>query len=520
MCHLTNHRLKYFIVSIKLFIHAVLLKPGHCEINDFESNPNIALRDVTENLGGSEVYPQITNYVKNNTHGPTDYSLNKLNATNLNDTAMELCYLLFGERQDDGNSYCNITWDGLSCWPATLAGEISLIQCPRGMEGVDHTQNATRLCTANATWALKADYNSCLTDPAANDNIGGETNHDFARRIIYNLGFIVSTITLIIALFIFLYFRSLRCLRNNIHSHLIATFILRNLLWIMLQHTLWPIVQADEKWACKLEVALFNYAQMTNFFWMLVEGLYLHIIIVWTYSADKIRKWYFIIIGWCLPAVIVAIWVILRTQYQKEDKGADHLEACFMPKTKTNGAESNADKLDYIYISPILFVLGVNILFLGSIIWVLVTKLRSSHSLEHKQLRKAVKATILLFPLLGITYVIFIWPPSNNTIFIEVHQYINAFLQSFQGFFVALFYCFLNGEVKTVLKKKMSIFKDTRALSTRYTKTSMVQDMSVVGRDSIAPLNGKFSSGRNGYRVTSKTQRFNGNEQDEAENML
>jgi hypothetical protein len=46
--------------------------------------------------------------------------------------------------------------------------------------------------------------------------------------------------------------------------------------------------------------------------------------------------------------------------------------------------------------------------------------------------RKAVKATVLLFPLLGMTYVIFIWPPSNDRIFIEVHQYINAFLQSFQ----------------------------------------------------------------------------------------
>lgn len=52
------------------------------------------------------------------------------------------------------------------------------------------------------------------------------------------------------------------------------------------------------QWACKLQVAVFNYAQMTNFFWMLVEGLYLHIIIVWTYSADKIKRWYLIVLGW------------------------------------------------------------------------------------------------------------------------------------------------------------------------------------------------------------------------------
>lgn len=48
----------------------------------------------------------------------------------------------------------------------------------------------------------------------------------------------------------------------------------------------------------------------------------------------------------------------------------------------------------------------------------------------------------------------------------------------------------------------------------------MVQDMSVVGRDSIVPTNGKHTSGRNGFRFMSKTQRFNDEEQAESENML
>ncbi|CAG2188141.1 CRHR2 [Mytilus edulis] len=353
---------------------------------------------------------------------------------------------------DNGNSYCNMTWDGLSCWPASLVGEFAIIQCPQDMQGVDSTQNASRLCTTNGTWALKSDYNSCLTDTNPKDLYNGvESVHEYSRRIIYNLGFIVSTITLIIALFIFLYFRSLRCLRNIIHSHLIATFILRNLLWIMMQHTLWPIVQADEKWACKLEVALFNYAQMTNFFWMLVEGLYLHIIIVWTYSADKIRKWYFIIIGWFVPAVIIAIWVILRTQVTADE--TSDVAACFMPKSK-NYAESEADKLDYIYIAPILFVLAMEVAF-------------DSVAAMDLSFTKDKKSS-----------------------------------------------CYI------ILKKKLKIFQDTRALSTRYTKTSMVQDMSVVGRDSIAPTNGKLTSGRNGFRFMSNSQRFNDDEQAESENML
>lgn len=62
--------------------------------------------------------------------------------------------------------------------------------------------------------------------------------------------------------------------------------------------------------------------------------------------------------------------------------------------------------------------------------------------------RKAVRAAIFLLPLLGIA----------NLIFLFFHQFDEAwkyalwsytahFFASFQGFFVAVLYCFLNGEV-------------------------------------------------------------------------
>jgi len=46
--------------------------------------------------------------------------------------------------------------------------------------------------------------------------------------------------------------------------------------------------------------------------------------------------------------------------------------------------------------------------------------------------RKAVKATVILFPLLGITYVLFIMPPSDHRKVQVTFKYINAVLQSFQ----------------------------------------------------------------------------------------
>lgn len=404
-------------------------------------------------------------------------------------TCVSLGLNFTGISLDDGRVYCNATLDPFSCWPATPGGHYAVISCPE-VPGVDATKNATKYCFPNGTWMSKANYNACMPHGIADENdieFQGELATDYVSRIIYNLGFSISTVALAIALFIFTHFRSLRCLRNVIHCHLIVTFILRNVVWFVLQHTLVPIVANQETWACKLQVAVFNYAQMTNFFWMLVEGLYLHIIIVWTYSADKIRRWYLIVLGWGIPLLIIAVWSSLRiysTSIQ-QIKSSD-LQDCWLPYNT-----SQMDPLDYIHIVPTLLVLAINMLFLATIIWVLVTKLRASNSLETIQLRKVVKATLLLLPLLGITYLLFLYSPTDDKAVVEAHKFINTFLQSFQGFFVALFYCFLNEEVKSVLKKKFNTLRENRTLATRCTKTSIgwANDITIQ-KDHVALTNG------------------------------
>ncbi|GIX79838.1 uncharacterized protein CDAR_56451 [Caerostris darwini] len=65
---------------------------------------------------------------------------------------------------------------------------------------------------------------------------------------------------------------------------------------------------------------------------------------------------------------------------------------------------------------------------------------------------KAVKATALLFPLLGLTHLMFCINPKDDAMFEEAYMITNAILQSSQGFFVGLLYCFMNSEVQTVLR--------------------------------------------------------------------
>jgi len=45
-------------------------------------------------------------------------------------------------------------------------------------------------------------------------------------------------------------------------------------------------------------VSLFNYLLLTSFFWMLIEGLYLHVVIVLTFSADRLRLRHYAALGW------------------------------------------------------------------------------------------------------------------------------------------------------------------------------------------------------------------------------
>lgn len=99
-------------------------------------------------------------------------------------------------------------------------------------------------------------------------------------------------------------------------------------------------------------------------------------------------------------------------------------------------------------IAPLIFfLLQLNFFFLVNIIRVLVVKLRQSQASDIEQTRKAVRAAIVLLPLLGITNLLHLVPALKTAWKFALWSYSTYFLTSFQGFFIALIYCFLNGEV-------------------------------------------------------------------------
>lgn len=69
--------------------------------------------------------------------------------------------------------------------------------------------------------------------------------------------------------------------------------------------------------------------------------------------------------------------------------------------------------------------------FPSSSLQVLITKLRSANTVETRQYHKAAKALLVLIPLLGISYLVFLYGPSEG-FFTHVFAYCRATLISTQ----------------------------------------------------------------------------------------
>lgn len=78
--------------------------------------------------------------------------------------------------------------------------------------------------------------------------------------------------------------------------------------------------------------------------------------------------------------------------------------------------------------------------------------LKSASIIPMVYYRKAVKAAIVLLPLLGLNnFLAMVQPPLDGIVKFGLVTYTSTFLISFQGFFISLLYCFLNGEVSLIV---------------------------------------------------------------------
>ncbi|XP_031631307.1 diuretic hormone receptor-like isoform X2 [Contarinia nasturtii] len=378
--------------------------------------------------------------------------------------------------ESEHSRFCLTHWDSILCWPKTVRGVVAYLPCPAEFQGVhyDITKNASRRCHFDGQWDNYTHYDLCQhLQPTVVPEFDAGIE---LPTLVYYTGYTISLVSLTLAVAVFLYFKDLRCLRNTIHANLFITHILSALLWILLL-TLSLQIEPSAV-GCVLLVTFFHYFSLTNFFWMLVEGLYLYMLVVETFSGDNLKFHMYALIGWGGPAVFVLSWAIIKAfAVEPKNLSVDGLQIECTWMRETN--------LDWIFQGPACAVILINLIFLFRIMWVLITKLRSANTVETRQYRKASKALLVLIPLLGITYLVVLAGPNEgvgSTIFFVAR----AFLLSTQGFFVSLFYCFLNSEVRTTLRHRFNTWKDERNIRIGQTRQSRRPLTSYNKRESCA----------------------------------
>uniref|UniRef100_A0A8C8DLE4 Glucagon receptor n=1 Tax=Oryzias sinensis TaxID=183150 RepID=A0A8C8DLE4_9TELE len=339
-----------------------------------------------------------------------------------------------------GGLYCNRTFDRYACWPDAPAGYMVNISCPYYLPWYDKVSKGvvSRLCGFNGQWVKDGsgqvwrDLSQCEEE----------------KEVASNFAIIMS------------FYRKLHCTRNYIHANLFLSFILRAMAVIIKDTMLdrhWGreiIQQVDVSemlshkaaFGCRAAQVMMQYCVLANHFWFFGEAIYLYSVLISSVLVDKTKYLPYLFLGWGTPLLFVIPWSVMKLL--KENK------ECW-------GANENMN-FWWIIRFPILFASLVNFLVFIRILGVIFSKLRASRQSRYPDYKvRLAKATLTLIPLFGIHEVIFLFVTDEQTtgVLRFTKVFFTLFISSFQGFLVAVLYCFANKEVQTEMRRKFRTWK-------------------------------------------------------------
>ncbi|XP_015217661.2 growth hormone releasing hormone receptor 2 isoform X3 [Lepisosteus oculatus] len=323
---------------------------------------------------------------------------------------------------DNDSTGCLVEWDGVNCWPASAVGDRVTMSCPEVLRPLGAPKaSISRNCTIRG-WSKPSlpYYHACQFEDngeETEDKISLHLKQEYFAtvKLLYTFGYGTSLTALVTAVLIFCTFRKLLCMRTYIHICLFLSFILRGAAVFVKDAVLFADEGMDHcttsTVACKMVVTFFQYCVLANFFWLLVEGMYLQTLLVFTFTLERRFFCWYTAIGWGSPMISVLIWVLAKSQFDN------------------NG--------------------------------IILQKIRTPEVgvCDRSQYMRLARSTLLLTPLLGVHYVVFVFFPEH--VGERLRLYFELVLGSFQGFIVALLYCFLNGEVQTEIKKHVGKWLST-----------------------------------------------------------
>ncbi|XP_051979787.1 adhesion G-protein coupled receptor D2 isoform X3 [Xyrauchen texanus] len=312
--------------------------------------------------------------------------------------------------------------------------------------------NVSFMAGHNSDWSNKGcrvlpsapDVTSCLCNHTTNFAVlmnylepGWSTEQENILTKLTFIGSGASLCALVVTLMLFTVLDIPKSDRTSVHKNLFVSLTFAQIALLCSGSAI------HNKVACMLVAALMHLFFMAAFSWMLVEGLLLWSKVVSVnLSEDRHMKYYYLI-GWGLPVLIVTITLASASGKYSAD---GH---CWL--SVQNG-------VIWGFAGPVIFIIMVNIMILTRVVVITITtaKRRSlmmtlnSSAEEHvsEQIRVAVKAVLVLLPILGLTWLCGVLVP-----FSVVIAYIFCFLNSLQGLFIFLIYGLYNTEVRNTVNR-------------------------------------------------------------------
>ncbi|XP_010612904.1 gastric inhibitory polypeptide receptor [Fukomys damarensis] len=345
---------------------------------------------------------------------------------------------------------CNGSFDMYVCWDYAAPNATARASCPWYLPW--HWQVAAgfvlRWCGSDGQWGPWRDHTQC-ENPEKHGVFQDQRLILERLRVVYTIGYSLSFATLLIALLILSFFRRLRCTRNYIHINLFTSFMMRAAAILTRDRLLppprpYPGDQTQTRWnkalaACRTAQILTQYCVGANYTWLLVEGVYLHRLLVLVGGWEEGHFRGYLLLGWGAPALFVIPWVIVRYLYENTQ--------CW--------ERNDVKAIWWIIRTPILITILINFLIFMRILGILVSKLRTRQMRCPDYRLRLARSTLTLVPLLGVHEVVFapVTEEQARGALRLAKLGFEIFLSSFQGFLVSVLYCFVNKEVQTEIRR-------------------------------------------------------------------
>ncbi|KAM9118136.1 adhesion G-protein coupled receptor D1 [Pangshura tecta] len=268
------------------------------------------------------------------------------------------------------------------------------------------------------------------------------TQHKMVLSSITYIGCSLSIFCLTITLVTFAILSSVSTMRNqryHIHANLsFAILVAQILLLISFQFSPGMV-------PCKILAILLHFFFLSAFAWMLVEGFHLYSMVIKVFGSEESKHLYYYGIGWGCPLVICIISAASALHCYGEHRN------CWL--SLENGAI-------WAFVAPALFVVVVNIGILIAVTRV-ISRISADNYKVHgdaNAFKLTAKAVAVLLPILGSSWIFGVLAVNDHAI---VFQYMFAIFNSLQGFFIFLFHCLLNSEVRAAFKHKTKVWSLT-----------------------------------------------------------